>query len=163
QSTAPEPVVPGKSTNFIVAGMRPDTTYLMRDVLDDGTVSAPLAFTTGSLPTNVTFPTFTDPLPPTVRSDLTQDLVLHMGTSPPPGTAGTLATDLSGHIVWYYNQYGNATSVVPGGTVLGFAGGSLREIDLAGDTVRQTNNQAVNAELAAMVPPRPPISGFNHD
>ena len=47
QNTSPLPIVPGESTNFIVAGMLPDTTYLMRDVLDDGTVSAPLAFTTG--------------------------------------------------------------------------------------------------------------------
>ena len=30
--------------------MLPDTTYLMRHVLSDGTVSAPLAYTTGSLP-----------------------------------------------------------------------------------------------------------------
>ena len=60
QSTSPLPIVPGESTNFIVAGMLPNTTYLMRDVLNDGTVSAPLAFTTGSLPTNLTFPTFTD-------------------------------------------------------------------------------------------------------
>ena len=58
-STAPLPIVPGESTNFLVAGMLPNTTYLMRHVLDDGTTSAPLTFTTGSLPTNLTFPTFT--------------------------------------------------------------------------------------------------------
>ena len=48
QSTAPLPIVPGESTNFLVAGMLPNTTYLMRHVLDDGTASAPLTFTTGS-------------------------------------------------------------------------------------------------------------------
>ena len=41
-STAQQPIVPGKSTNIIVAGMLPSTTYLMRDVLNNGTVSAPL-------------------------------------------------------------------------------------------------------------------------
>ena len=56
QNTSPLPIVPGESTNFIVAGMLPNTTYLMRHVLDDGTVSAPLAFTTGSLPANLQFP-----------------------------------------------------------------------------------------------------------
>ena len=56
QNTSPLPIVPGESTNFIVAGMLPNTTYLMRDVLDDGTVSAPLTFTTGSLPANLQFP-----------------------------------------------------------------------------------------------------------
>ncbi len=59
QNTSPLPIVPGESTNFIVAGMLPNTTYLMRHVLDDGTVSAPVAFTTGSLPANLKFPTFT--------------------------------------------------------------------------------------------------------
>src|ERR1017187_7644257 len=39
QNTSPLPIVPGESTNFIVAGMLPNTTYLMRHVLDDGTVS----------------------------------------------------------------------------------------------------------------------------
>ncbi len=40
-STSPEAIVPGQSTNFVVAGMLPSTTYLMRYVLDDGTISAP--------------------------------------------------------------------------------------------------------------------------
>ena len=48
-STAPLPIVPGESTNFLVADMLPDTTYLMRHVLDDGATSAALTFTTGAL------------------------------------------------------------------------------------------------------------------
>lgn len=44
------PVVPGKSTNFFVAGMLPNTTYEMRDVRSDGTGSAPQLFTTGGCP-----------------------------------------------------------------------------------------------------------------
>ena len=85
-STAPLPIVPGESTNFLVAGMLPNTTYLMRDVLNDGTVSAPLAFTTGSLPSNLAFPTFTVPQPPAPGTDLTQDMILHsgVGTGPLP-------------------------------------------------------------------------------
>ena len=55
-STAQLPIVPGESTNFLVAGMLPNTTYLMRHVLNDGTVSAPLAFTTGSLADELDFP-----------------------------------------------------------------------------------------------------------
>ena len=75
----------------------------------------------------------------------------------------TVATDLMGNINWYYDAVGNnfpsfATRLNPGGTVylLGgplepAAGGlSLREIDLAGDSLRETNVSAVNAELAAM-------------
>ena len=173
-STAPLPIVPGESTNFLVAGMLPGTTYLMRDVLDDGTTSAPLTFTTGSLPTNLTFPTFTVQQAPAPGTDLTQGLVFHMGVNAPNGTVNTLATDLAGNVVWYYDPVANAypsfaTSVVPGGTVL-LLGGSvtnlggandLREVDLAGDTLRETNIDAVNAELAAMG--QPSITDFSHD
>ncbi len=79
QNTSPLPIVPGESTNFIVAGMLPDTTYLMRDVLDDGTVSAPLTFTTGSLPANLQFPTFTVVQPPAAGTDLSQSMIFHAG------------------------------------------------------------------------------------
>src|SRR5262249_49530438 len=48
-------IVPGKSTNFFVAGMLPDTTYQMRHVFSDGTGSAPLLFTTGDLPSTLIF------------------------------------------------------------------------------------------------------------
>ena len=173
-NTAPLPIVPGESTNFLVAGMLPNTTYLMRYVLDDGTVSAPLSFTTGSLPTNVTFPTFTVQQPPGPGTDLTQDTVLHFGVAGAPGLIDTVATDLNGNIDWYYNSVANnfssfATSLVPGGmvyliggTVLGAAeANTLREIDLAGDTLRETNIGAVNAELAALG--LHSITDFNHD
>src|SRR5712664_3275883 len=67
------PVVPGKSTNFFVAGMLPNTTYEMRDVRSDGTGSAPQLFTTGALPTTLTFPTFSVLQPPGPASDVDQD------------------------------------------------------------------------------------------
>ncbi len=82
-NTSPQPIVPGQSTNFIIAGMLPDTTYVMRYVLDDGTVSAPLTFTTGSLPTNLTFPTFTETQTPSPGTDLSQDMVFHQGLGGP--------------------------------------------------------------------------------
>ena len=123
RNTAQLPIVPGESTNFLVAGMLPNTTYLMRHVLNDGTVSAPLAFTTGSLPTNLTFPTFTVPQPPAPGTDLTQDMVFHVGVGGSAGTVDTVATDLQGNVEWYYDPVANnfpsyATSLVPGGTVL---------------------------------------------
>ena len=175
QDTTPLPIVPGESTNFLVAGLLPNTTYVMRDVLDDGTTSAPLAFTTGSLPTNLTFPTITNPLAPTPSSDLSQNMVFHMGIGAPPGEVNTLATDLAGNIVWYFDPVANnfpnyAVSLVPGGTVLMLGGNqtnglggwdTLREIDLAGDTVRETNIYAVSAELAALG--YPSIYDFSHD
>ncbi len=173
-TTAPLPIVPGQSTNVLVAGLLPDTTYLMRHVLDDGTASAPLTFHTGALPTSLTFPTFTVQQSPTPETDPTQDMVFHVGINPPDGTVNTLATDLTGNIVWYYDPVANnfpsyAPSLVTGGTVLLLGGeqdhvggaNTLREVDLAGNTLRETNIDAVNAQLAALG--QDPITDFNHD
>ena len=174
QNTSPLPIVPGESTNFIVAGMLPSTTYLMRNVLDDGTVSAPIAFTTGSLPANLHFPKFTVLQPPAAGTDLSQNVILHSGLF--SGLAvNTLATDLNGNVIWYYDPIANhflsySQNLEPGGTVMmlggssvGVSGGynTLRQVDLAGDTLRETNIRAVNARLAAMH--KPQILDFDHE
>jgi arylsulfate sulfotransferase len=177
QDTSALPIVPGESTNFIVAGMLPDTTYLMRYVLDDGTVSAPLAFTTGSLPPYLTFPTFTVVQPPAAGTDLSQGVIFHAGIQPANSfnTVNTVATDLNGNVIWYYDPVANnfpgyAQDIEPGGTVNILGGravgntasyNTLREVDLAGDTLRQTTVAAVNAELAARHQPR--IIDFDHE
>ena len=84
--TAPQPIVPGESTNFIVAGMLPNTTYLMRDVLNDGTTSAPMTIHDREPADERDFPTFTDRnrLPP--GTDMSQDMILHVGIDAPAGT-----------------------------------------------------------------------------
>src|SRR5207247_7230904 len=75
-------VVPGKSTNFFVAGMLPNTTYQMRHVFSDGTGSAPLSFTSGTIPSTLTFPALTVQQPPGADTDLDQDLVFHSLAGP---------------------------------------------------------------------------------
>ncbi len=177
QETTPQPIVPGESTNFIVAGMLPDTTYLMRYVTDEGTVSAPLTFTTGGLPSDLNFPAFTVVQPPAPGTDLGQGVIFHAGflSGPAQSTVNTVATDLEGNIIWYYdpvvnNFTGYAENIEPGGTVMMLGGkalrstagyDTLRQVDLAGDTLRQTDLQAVNAELAARH--QPPIIAFDHE
>jgi arylsulfate sulfotransferase len=178
QNTSPLPIVPGESTNFIVAGMLPNTTYLMRNVLDDGTVSAPVAFTTGSLPANGQFPSFSVVQPPAAGTDLGQNVIFHAGVNKAGiavNTVNTLATDLNGNVIWYYdpvanNYRGYAQNIEPGGTVMmlgghpvGVAAGydTLRQVDLAGDTLRETNIHALNAALAAMHKPR--ILDMDHE
>ncbi len=175
QDTSPLPIVPGDSTNFIVAGMLPDTTYLMRNVLDDGTVSAPMAFATGSLPAYIRFPAFTVVQPPAAGTDLSQNEIVHFGLPSGNSVVDTLATDLNGNVIWYYDPVSNAfpgysQNIEPGGTVMmlggnavGVSGGynMLRQVDMAGDTLRQTNINAVNAELAARHQPR--ILDFDHE
>ncbi len=176
-STNELPSEPDKSTNFFVAGMLPNTTYEMGHVFSDGTTSSPLLFTTGSIPSALKFPTFTVVQPPGPGTDLNEDLVYHTIGDP-------VATDLQGRIVWYFDPRNSGlltgnpfvvSTPQPGGTILGFGADRyavpnalgllpknvLREIDLAGDTLRETNLDAVNAQLKAMG--HEPIYGFYHE
>src|SRR5262249_6654569 len=86
RSTNEVPRVPGKSTNFFVAGLLPDTTYQMRYVVTHHHHehhSSPLLFTTGSIPPALVFPTYTVIQPPGPGSDLEQDLLFHHLTYSP--------------------------------------------------------------------------------
>jgi hypothetical protein len=181
RSTGELPSEEGKSTNFLVAGMLPNTTYEMRHVLQDGTASAPLLFTTGSLPATLAFPAFTVQQPPAPGSDLNQDMIFHSMFSVDPynNVLKTVATDLTGRVVWYFDaqQPGLGLSnilapgLVPGGTVLLLGHDRyspapgvqnvLREIDLAGDPLRETSLATVNAQLTALG--HDVIYGFHHD
>jgi hypothetical protein len=168
-STDTKVPVPGSSTNFLVAGMLPNTTYEMVAVTGSGP-SARRFFTTGALPAGLTFPRFTVIQPPGPGSDLSQNMVFHMAVSGGISTVKVLATDLMGNVEWYYDpaasglQNNFATSLVPGGTVLmlnGINGNVLREVDLAGNTLRETNVNALNAQLA--VRGQGPITNISHD
>jgi arylsulfate sulfotransferase len=172
---------PGKSTNFFVAGMLPNTTYELRHVFSDGTGSAPLLFTTGVLPSTLTFPTFTVSQPPSLGSDSDQDMIFHTLTGPALSgnrVPNPIATNLSGSVEWYYDTQQSGLGItnmvpatlLPGGTVIGMGNDRfsvrnnrdvLREIDLAGNPVRETNLAAVNAQLAALG--HEVTYGFHHD
>jgi hypothetical protein len=174
QNTNTLTTVPGQSTNFLVAGLLPNTTYEMRSVFSDGTTSAPQNFTTGSLPSTLNFPQFTLVQSAGHGSDLSQNTVFqtYLGSG-----VQALATDLMGNIEWYYAPSQSdltsvfPTSLVPGGTVL-LLGASpsdpssyyyddVREVDLAGDVVRETNLNAVNAQLTALGDLT--LIGFDHE
>jgi hypothetical protein len=172
-STDTKAAVPGQSTNFLVAGLLADTTYELVGVTADGTLP-PAYFTTGSLPADLQFPDFTVAQAPAPGSDLSQSMVLHFALAGNTSAVNILATDLQGQVNWYYDPQASGltsilgTSLVPGGTVLllGTSPGNqasdvVREVDLAGNTVRETNTDAVNAQLAARG--QSTISGFSHD
>jgi hypothetical protein len=180
RSTNDLPSSPSRSTNFLVAGMLPNTTYEMRDVFSDGTASAPLLFTTGAIPSTVSFPSFTVPQPPGPGSDLDQDMLIQVPVGGAKNSPAILATDLAGHVTWYENPSpasfdpilpGGVATLVPGGTVLVMGGDShrpfptslnvLRETDLASNPLRETNIDAVNAQLAALG--HEVIYSFTHD
>jgi hypothetical protein len=167
RNTDTRTVEPGKSTNLFIAGMLPNTTYQMRHVFSDGTGSAPVLFTTGSLPTTLSFPTYTATLPQGPESDIEQDMIFHLSARQPGLVPNPFATDVQGRVMWYYDPTDSGLtftfpiqSLVSGGTIL-LAGidpytslptsrNVLREVDLAGNPIRETNLAAINEQLAAL-------------
>jgi len=160
---------PPSTMTFEVAGMYPSTAYTMYAETNTGgaiTPSANIAFTTGALPKTVTFPRFTGRPNGT---DTTNPVLLHNFITFAPGAQPVypdVATDLSNNIVWYY--YANdatrsdvLTRPLPGGGTLTLQDDLawdptvtqeqyLRQIDLAGNIVRETNMGAIQQELIAL-------------
>ena len=179
QSTAAQPCKVGQNLNVLVAGMRPSTAYVLRHVVSTdtaGTPSAPLSFTTGRPPVGLRIATFTVKQAPSAQADLKSPVIFHMlNPDPSPTLANPLATDLGGNLVWYYDTQRSGlteiwpTRVLSGGTFLIYGRDRsrttgddvFREVDLAGDTVRETTIDAVNAQLAGRG--QSPIYSFHHD
>jgi len=176
QQTPVKPCVPGKSVNFYVAGMRADTTYLITQERVFGSVAIPgltLPFHTG-IP-DVSFPLFEISIPPGLDTSLQDGILLSTYVlGPDPNTLFPIATDLAGNIVWYYDKLAGTAqigSVIPrpveGGTMLiimkdqAYEGQVLREIDLAGNIVRETHARRVSRQLLTLG--QDPIGSFHHE
>ena len=94
-----------------------------------------------------------------------------------PFKGRSIATNLNGAILWYYPLFTQMTRPVPGGTFLmilnGFGTGTtcnwgnvssqhtLREVDLIGNTVRETNADRISEQLMDMG--TDPIGRLHHD
>src|SRR5580658_258129 len=160
------PCNPPKSMNFYIAGMYPSTTYSMYSQVQTGsntTNGKTLKFATGALPTKLpppeVFPALTVNIGPGSQTDTTDSVLLWgFATNVAP-----IATDLNGNIIWYYPYASNAVITRPltGGDMLTLQNGTswnstntqfqlLQEIDLAGNTVRETNTGALSKELLAL-------------
>jgi hypothetical protein len=158
---------PNSTTTFEIAGMYPSTTYqILAQTNVGGTISnGPVVrFTTGALPSNIPFPTFTVKVPPGPQTDTTDSVLLHnltqFGGEP---LYPDVATDLAGKIIWYYLSSAPQiiTRPLPNGTMLmvqsDFAWNPaspdlqfLRQIDLAGNIIKETNTGAIQQELLAL-------------
>jgi arylsulfate sulfotransferase len=169
--------------NFYLAGMEQSSNYLFNyQVNTNGTIvtSPQLTFNTGAVSPTEKFPVQSVPVPippgnPN-NADTNSKIVLTGYAAPPfPITA----TDLSGNIIWYYPQSPiQLARPVPGGTMLVIASGSgtgtgvwgpnitrqqiLREIDVAGNTVKETNCDRLMEQLTALGL-TDPLGRFNHD
>ncbi|MFQ5683621.1 MAG: aryl-sulfate sulfotransferase [Candidatus Binatia bacterium] len=143
----------GGQVDILVAGMRAFTTYHMRAMVEfpDGVthLDADHTFMTGGLPP--------EKIPTTTVSRSS-------GLTPQPGVqlldlmrAGVkvraLVTDLDGNIIWFYDGVINfpfPIQFLPNGNFLVLdLNISLREIDLAGNTIREITEFEVNQALVA--------------
>jgi arylsulfate sulfotransferase len=148
------------SMNFFVGGMYPSTTYSMNYVVQNGSHSqqgTALSFTTGSLPSKLTFPSYTVKVPPGSQADFVQPMMVQSSTP------GPVATDLSGQIMWFYRTNGTTVLTRPlnDETMLIIQTGQawttfttdaqlIEEIDLAGNIVHQSNTGVLQQELLAL-------------
>jgi arylsulfate sulfotransferase len=151
------------SMNFYLAGMRPGTAYTAVHTVQFAASASDgpaVTFTTGAS-------AFQAPAASPISTPLpTVDTVMLHGAV----NSNTFATDLNGNLLWY-GPPGMTflTRVVPGGTFLSiFEDGAqdtahqfVREFDLAGVTVAETNAARINDQLATMG--RHPITSFHHE
>ncbi|KKL63366.1 hypothetical protein LCGC14_2175810, partial [marine sediment metagenome] len=155
--TSPKPTQSGHTMNFYIAGMRADTLYAIRhEILDTGGKHVEFGpwrtFTTGSLP--FPFPPAQVVNPPTIGDALGQKVVLHstiIGNVALGIPAFPYAMDLQAEVIWFLDQENSGLwRTVDGGTFLQHDAGSLREVDLMGNVLRETNLDRINRQLTKM-------------
>lgn len=179
--TSTEPCRGSISNNIWVAGMRADTGYQMRpEWISGGSVKSGgwASFHTGLLdgsttPVEITVPRGSG------SSD--SDPVAIYSAEALDGGKAPFATDLEGRVIWYLPSPDLITRVLPGGHFLAIGDGQnsvnstkdeqcLRELDLAGNIVRETNAGRVAEQLAAYgihsdckSGGKECVSGFHHE
>ena len=161
---------PASTSNIYVAGMRQQTRYTMaaqvRTAAGAVTTGPSLSFLTGNGPSNL--PVIAQVVPPDANTSGADDVLVVDALSIGASAGYPVATDLFGRPIWYYAAFNDPaqagallTRVLPGGTMLTIANGKnsadattslqiLREIDFAGNTLRETNAARVREQLQAM-------------
>lgn len=168
-ATPPQRCVSGRSANFIIAGMRANTTYNLIHQIQSGfsfSGGPMLQFTTGSIPSSVPLPSMT-----VGGSTTTEPVILESEVIP---NELPVAFDSSGHVIWY--NYPAAPGGINflfrplnGGTMLLGAGDILQQIDLLGNILRETNIIRMSEQLTgppfniinSSIPNR--LADFDHD
>jgi arylsulfate sulfotransferase len=139
----------------VVAGMKADTTYHMRAHVDipmgNSWIDVDQPFTTGSLPAGKSL-TLTVTRPPNTNVSQTGVELLDVLPSGPNNFQAAVA-DLDGNIIWYYDigdQLPDPIKQMPNGHMIMNAGVfDLREVDLAGNVVREMTVESLNQKLTA--------------
>ena len=177
--TSPQPCRAGSSSNVYVAGMRANSEYQLRQEIVSSRGVEPgtwMPFHTGLL--DGRFPPVTIPHPRAAGSASADKLLVRSVAMDP---WYNMATDLEGNVVWTLPSHAFLTRVLSGGRFLVLADGAnsqndmkrwqlLREVDLLGNTVRETNISRVAEQLAGrgirsrcMKDGQQCVSGFHHE
>jgi arylsulfate sulfotransferase len=148
----------GLSMNFYVAGMLATAKYSMTGILvnsgQEVGKTQTKSFTTGAVGVSVPTITVNSKAPAAAANE--PYLVYTFGSPHVP-----TAVDLNGNVVWYYQAYdslaGLMTRPLAGGYFLVYGNGQsdpytqpIREIDVAGNTIVETNVGRINEQLTAM-------------
>lgn len=156
--TPTEPCHGSRSQNVYVAGMRADADYRLRSEVVTGTNTRSgswMPFHTGVLDGD--FPPVSVVVPRAAGSPVSEPIVVHSIASA-GGTRRPFATDLDGNVIWYLRTPEFLTRVVPGGRFLVLSEGAnaandmrrlqiVRELDLAGHVLRETNVARIAEQL----------------
>jgi len=144
------------SNNVLVAGMRAETEYQMRSEWSGAGSERHgewLPFRTGILDGNFAPVSIVVP-----RSGGSSSGVIIYSSASASGGTRPFATDQQGRIIWYLRSTDFLTRVLPAGRFLVLAEGEnssntirrhqlLRELDLAGNVIRETNASRVGEQL----------------
>jgi arylsulfate sulfotransferase len=130
-----------------VAGMKAETTYHMRAHVDTW-VDDDRTFTTGPLPPQLTPPgiTVTRPTPSLTPAPGVELFSLISGQAV---MLQSIVTDLQGNIIWFYPAGAAPIKFLDNGDFILNLTVHLREIDLAGNTIRDVTLDQVNQSLQA--------------
>jgi len=161
QTSWVSPAQGGSALPILVAGMKASTTYHMRAhvVWANGGewVDQDHTFTTGALPGGVL-------TSPTTSISVSQPTP---GLSPAPGVEllclnAAVVSDLQGNVIWYYPGVATPIKPMSNGHFIMNLGAHLREVDLAGNTIRDVSVAQVNQALPA-IGRSFTIINFSHD
>jgi hypothetical protein len=157
----------GKSMNFYIGGMYPDSNYTMYHEVSDGstmTTGPAQSYRTGS--SNCITPPVTINLTSWRPGAFSQSTMLW---APIQNNGEPFATDMQGNVLWCYpHATGYLPRPITGGKFFvlftdgtDLAKNSLGIIDMAGNTLQQVTVPRMNQELAAAG--YPSVNQFHHD
>ncbi len=160
----------GLSMNFYIAGMLANSTYSMTGgLLNSGHLvghTQTKSFTTGAVGVPVPAFTVVSPAPAAAASESILIFPFTFAGHVPTGT------DLNGNVLWYYAAYDGQSALmtrpVAGGYFWMYGNPAqdpytqfLREIDIAGNTVIETNVGRINEQLIAAG--KTPLTDVDHE